>query len=37
MIKAPELERNTTSDRLLVLGEWFCAIHYLIRHVLELV
>jgi hypothetical protein len=37
MIEVPELYRNTTPKRLLVLGEWFLAIHYLILHVHDLV
>jgi hypothetical protein len=36
-IDQPELNRNTNPERLLVLREWFFAIHYLILHVLDLV
>jgi hypothetical protein len=33
----PELDRNTTLNSLLVLGERFCTIHHLILHVLDLI
>lgn len=36
-VDQPELDRNTTPERLLVLREWFSAIHHLILHVLDLV
>jgi hypothetical protein len=36
-IDQPELDRNTTLESLLVLGERFRAIHHFILHVLDLI
>jgi hypothetical protein len=37
VIIVPELDRNATPERLLVLGERFCAIDHIVPHVIYLI